>query len=429
MTRTVYCNSPRLLGFRSGVLLFVALLAAPVLGQESLPAPLPLAPPDETVFHPAVFSDLGVQLEWTRVTDAVGYRVRPSRNDASLPSIDTESTETSLIAAVEDNDTVTWSVQALDVNGGEGSTSEASSIIVSSTSGILLPPTLLSPEVDAVIGLETPGRVDVVMQWDPVPDAVAYRFVMQLNGLEFVRRVEAASTSQTFQLNQEPIAFEWQITALNTLEEPGIESETRSVLLAINPDPTPTHTSTPTDTPTNTPTETPTSTPTDTPTHTPTDTPTETPTSTPTATPTHTPTDTPTETPTSTPTDTPTHTPTDTPTETPTSTPTDTPTETPTSTPTSTPTDTPTNTPTDTPTPTDTLTPTPTDTPTATATPVPILGDMNGDDVVDSLDLFHFARSYRRATGEEEFESRADMNGDGTVDARDLLLFIEVQRE
>ena len=98
MTRTRHCNSPRLLNFRYGVLLLVALLATPVLGQEPLPAPLPLDPPDESLFHPAFFSDIGIQLEWTRVTDAVGYRVRPSRNDLSLPSIETESTEASLTA-------------------------------------------------------------------------------------------------------------------------------------------------------------------------------------------------------------------------------------------------------------------------------------------------------------------------------------------
>ncbi len=282
MTRTRHCNSPRLLNFRYGVLLLVALLATPVLGQEPLPAPLPLDPPDESLFHPAFFSDIGIQLEWTRVTDAVGYRVRPSRNDLSLPSIETESTEASLTATVEDNDTITWSVLALDANGGEGTASAASSIVVSSTSGILLPPALLTPEVDAVIGLEAPARTDVVFQWDPVPGAVAYRFVLMMNGFEFVKRVEGTSFTQNLQVNQEGVAFDWRVSALNALEEPGMQSETRSVLLAINPDPTPTHTSTPTDTPTNTPTDTPTHTPTDTPTETPTSTPTETPTSTPT---------------------------------------------------------------------------------------------------------------------------------------------------
>ena len=194
--------------------------------------------------------------------------------------------------------------------------------------------------------------------------------------------------------------------------------------------PTPTATGTlPTSTATSTPTATPTSTATPTATATPTPCPTEgCPTATPTSTATPTRTSTPTPTATATPTRT--NTPTATRTSTPTSTATATPTRT--STPTSTATVTPTRTNTPTPAP-PTATAASTNTPpaptaTSTATPRPqpfILGDVNDDGVVDSLDALWILFKYAGLIGSVPSPEAADVDLDGDSDPIDAELILQ----
>src|SRR5262249_50205746 len=50
----------------------------------------------------------------------------------------------------------------------------------------------------------------------------------------------------------------------------------------------------------------------------------------------------------------------------------------------------------------------------------PIPGDLNGNGVVDCLDIAIVRASFGRRSGQPGFASRADTNGDGVVDVRDL---------
>ena len=99
---------------------------------------------------------------------------------------------------------------------------------------------------------------------------------------------------------------------------------------------------------------------------------------------------------------------------------------TPTPTPTATPTTTPTATPTATPTPTSTsnLTPTPTATSTSTATPTGSnkVGDVNGDGVVNILDIGEIINNYG-ATGSPGW-IRSDLNGDGVINILDIGIVV-----
>ena len=108
----------------------------------------------------------------------------------------------------------------------------------------------------------------------------------------------------------------------------------------------------------------------------------------------------------------------------PTSTPTPTPTDTPTSTPTASPTSTPTVTPTETPTPTPTSSGEPTPTPTAspTGSPEAKAGDVNGDGVVNIVDIGIIIDNYG---GSPPTNLKADVNGDGTVNIVDIGIVID----
>jgi hypothetical protein len=80
--------------------------------------------------------------------------------------------------------------------------------------------------------------------------------------------------------------------------------------------------------------------------------------------------------------------------------------------------------------PTPTVTPTSTATPAATPTPSTtpgLLFDLNGDMVVDGVDLFLMAADWQRGavSAEKGASPAADMDGSGAVDAADLLLLIE----
>ena len=82
---------------------------------------------------------------------------------------------------------------------------------------------------------------------------------------------------------------------------------------------------------------------------------------------------------------------------------------------------------TDTPTPSPTPTPTPAPTPTPepTATPAPaVIGDANGDNVIDILDLVSII-DYIVSNTNPMSLANADANGDGTVDILDLVWVID----
>ena len=418
------------------VILAAALLPVSVLAQTILPAPTPLEPPDQTTFHPAVFSDLGIRLEWTAVTDAQSYRVQPNLDGTMLDAIESESTQAPFTHTVTSGSTVNWSVRAVDDQDIEGEESPAFSIVASSTAGILPSPMLTGPPADFFTARNAEGQVDITFVWEPVEDATEYALYLEESGFKVpFFRGAATSHSQSFLVVRDRM-FLWSVAAVNQQGLEGMESEPRALSLLLDL-PTPTITPTPTVTPTPTDTSTPSPTPTDTPTptHTATDTPTHTPTITPSVTPTPTATSTVTLTPTLTHTATPTITPT--PTSTTTPTPSDTPTHTSTITPTvtNTPTRTPTSTPSITPTSSSTSTPTPTLTATHTAThthtptPVPIAGDLNGDRAVDAIDLFLFAGSYMKGAGQEGYHPLADLDGNDIVDREDARLLSQTMSE
>jgi hypothetical protein len=52
----------------------------------------------------------------------------------------------------------------------------------------------------------------------------------------------------------------------------------------------------------------------------------------------------------------------------------------------------------------------------------PVVGDLNGDGVVDCADIGLVRSSFGKRAGEAGFSSKADVNGDGVVDVRDLAV-------
>ena len=73
-----------------------------------------------------------------------------------------------------------------------------------------------------------------------------------------------------------------------------------------------------------------------------------------------------------------------------------------------------------TPTPTSTPKPTELTTPTPTSTPVP--GDTNGDDLLDSSDLFYFSLYWQDVPNETSFDCNPIR--DNSINEKDLLLLI-----
>ncbi len=52
-----------------------------------------------------------------------------------------------------------------------------------------------------------------------------------------------------------------------------------------------------------------------------------------------------------------------------------------------------------------------------------LVGDLNGDGVIDAADLLLLASSWATEVGDPGFDARCDLNGDGSIDAIDLLRF------
>jgi len=48
-------------------------------------------------------------------------------------------------------------------------------------------------------------------------------------------------------------------------------------------------------------------------------------------------------------------------------------------------------------------------------------GDINGDEAIDVLDLYHFAYYW------QEHGGRGDLNRDGVVDRKDLFIFMRIK--
>ena len=51
-----------------------------------------------------------------------------------------------------------------------------------------------------------------------------------------------------------------------------------------------------------------------------------------------------------------------------------------------------------------------------------LVGDVNGDGVVDIFDLNKAGKAYGSVVGEPEYDSDVDLNKDGRVDMRDIAL-------
>ena len=135
---------------------------------------------------------------------------------------------------------------------------------------------------------------------------------------------------------------------------------------------------------------------------------------------------TPTPTPTEEPTPTPTQEPTPTPTQEPTSTPTQEPTPTPTEEPTPTPTEEPTPTPTEEPTPTPTEEPTPTPTEEPTQEPEIMIGDLNGDGKISTVDAVVVLKYAAQMILFDETQMKAaDVNRDGKVNTADATYILK----
>ena len=53
------------------------------------------------------------------------------------------------------------------------------------------------------------------------------------------------------------------------------------------------------------------------------------------------------------------------------------------------------------------------------------MGDLNGDDHVDVLDLLIFANSWAKASSQNGYNPACDFNHSGSVDVVDLLLLAD----
>ena len=53
-----------------------------------------------------------------------------------------------------------------------------------------------------------------------------------------------------------------------------------------------------------------------------------------------------------------------------------------------------------------------------------LLGDVNGDDKVDYIDLFAMADAYGRKLGGDNWDERCDFNGDDEINYEDMFTFV-----
>jgi len=56
----------------------------------------------------------------------------------------------------------------------------------------------------------------------------------------------------------------------------------------------------------------------------------------------------------------------------------------------------------------------------------PLLGDFNGDGVVDFPDFLSFAGAFGKTANDSDFDSKFDLNGNGSVDFPDFLIFVSI---
>ena len=54
---------------------------------------------------------------------------------------------------------------------------------------------------------------------------------------------------------------------------------------------------------------------------------------------------------------------------------------------------------------------------------VSLIGDFNGDGVVDNADYVLFVAAFGTSSGDEGFDAQMDLNGDGTINTADFLIF------
>jgi uncharacterized repeat protein (TIGR01451 family) len=116
-----------------------------------------------------------VDLQWSAVTNANGYRVWAGTNGDALTPIGTTAAATTLHATFSSG-AVTWFVEAL-FNGCASSPSQQSSFTITAAQNCNnTAPTLLAPSNDATLGTS-----EVDFTWSSVPNAIGYELWLALN--------------------------------------------------------------------------------------------------------------------------------------------------------------------------------------------------------------------------------------------------------
>jgi uncharacterized repeat protein (TIGR01451 family) len=131
-----------------------------------------------SLLAPSAGATLGssiVDLQWSAVTNANGYRVWAATNGAALAPIGTTAAATTLHATFSSG-TVTWFVEAL-FNGCASSPSQQSSFTITAAQNCNnAAPTPLAPSNDATLGTS-----EVDFTWSSVPNAIGYELWLALN--------------------------------------------------------------------------------------------------------------------------------------------------------------------------------------------------------------------------------------------------------
>jgi hypothetical protein len=116
-----------------------------------------------------------VDLQWSAVANANGYRVWAGTNGDALAPIGTTAAATTLHATFSSG-TVTWFVEAL-FNGCASSPSQQSSFTITAAQNCNnAAPTLLAPSNDATLGTS-----EIDFTWSSVPNAIGYELWLALN--------------------------------------------------------------------------------------------------------------------------------------------------------------------------------------------------------------------------------------------------------
>jgi hypothetical protein len=129
-----------------------------------------LAPPAGATLASSI-----VDLQWSTVTNANGYRVWAGTNGAALAPIGTTAAATTLHATFSSG-TVVWFVEAL-FNGCASSPSQQSSFTITPAQDCSnSAPTPLAPSNNATV-----GNSEVDFSWSSVPNAIGYELWLALN--------------------------------------------------------------------------------------------------------------------------------------------------------------------------------------------------------------------------------------------------------